>query len=210
MAFELPTLPYEYTALEPVIDEQTMHLHHEKHHAAYIEKLNNALSEVEGKGSEELQNLTIQQLMRRVHDLPDDIKKAVQNNGGGHANHSLFWEVMRAPKENNVPDEKLSEAIDKTFGSFESFKEEFAKAALGQFGSGWAWLTVENGELHVCVTPNQDNPWMKGNTPILGLDVWEHAYYLKYQNKRADYIEAWWKVVNWAKVEENFLLASQS
>jgi Fe-Mn family superoxide dismutase len=210
MAFELPTLPYDHNALEPVIDEQTMQLHHEKHHATYIEKLNTALSEAEGDGNEEFQNLTIHQLLRRVEELPEDIKTAVRNNGGGHANHSLFWEVMRAPQKENLPEGTGAEAINSTFGNFEAFKEEFAKAGLGQFGSGWAWLTVENGELHVCSTPNQDNPWMKGNTPILGLDVWEHAYYLKYQNKRADYIEAWWQVVNWAKVEENFSLAPNS
>lgn len=206
MAFELPQLPYAYNALEPVIDEQTMHLHHEKHHAGYVEKLNAAL-----QNYEDLQNLSIEDLLAQVDDLPDDIRTAVQNNGGGHANHSLFWEIMRAPQENNVPSGKISEAINTTFGSFDEFKKQFTEKAMSVFGSGWTFLMVtKEGQLQLKRHSFQNSPLMQGNNPILGLDVWEHAYYLKYQNRRVEYVEAWWAVVNWAKVEDLFTLAPQS
>lgn len=206
MAFELPQLPYAYNALEPVIDEQTMHLHHEKHHAGYVEKLNAAL-----QNHEDLQNLSIEDLLAQVDDLPDDIRTAVQNNGGGHANHSLFWEIMRAPQENNVPSGKISEAINTTFGSFDEFKKQFTEKAMSVFGSGWTFLMVtKEGQLQLKRHSFQNSPLMQGNKPILGLDVWEHAYYLKYQNRRVEYVEAWWAVVNWAKVEDLFTLAPQS
>ena len=194
--FELPELPYAYDALEPHIDKETMNIHHTKHHNGYVTKLNDAL-----EGQSELQNASLEELLADIDKLPADIQTAVRNNGGGHANHSLFWTVM-SPSGGGNPTGKLAEAIDAKFGSFDDFKTEFANAGAGQFGSGWAWLVVDNGELAVTSTPNQDTPIMDGKTPILGLDVWEHAYYLNYQNKRPDYISAFWNVVDWNKVAE--------
>ncbi len=197
MAFKLPDLPYDYQALAEVIDEKTMRIHHQKHHGGYVAKLNAAL-----EGHEELEIKSLEELLSDIDSLPMEIATAVRNNGGGHANHSLFWEVMSP--EGGKPTGKLSTAINEEWGSLEKFKEEFGKEALGRFGSGWAWLTVEEGKLHVCSTPNQDTPLMQGNIPVLGLDVWEHAYYLKYQNDRAKYVEAFWKIVNWQEVEKRF------
>ncbi len=194
--FTLPELPYAPNALEPFIDEQTMQIHHDKHHATYVKNLNDALA-----GHDDLLNMDITDLIKNLDQVPEDIRKKVQNNGGGHANHSLFWTLMipNGPKEASG---ELLDAINTTFGDFATFKEKFAAAGLGRFGSGWAWLVVNNGALEIMDTANQDSPLSVGNTPILGLDVWEHAYYLKYQNKRADYIENWWNVVNWEKVQE--------
>jgi Fe-Mn family superoxide dismutase len=200
MSFMLPKLDYSFDALEPHIDAKTMEIHHDKHHAAYVEKLNAAL-----EGHEDLQKMDIVELITNLDKVPEDIRTAVRNNGGGHANHSFFWTVM-APDAGGEPGGALAEAINKTFGSFEDFKTKFKEAAVGRFGSGWAWLCSQNGKLHVCSTPNQDSTVMedKNHAPLLGLDVWEHAYYLKYQNKRPDYIDAWWSVVNWSQVEKYF------
>ncbi|MFS8523559.1 MAG: superoxide dismutase [Limnochordales bacterium] len=196
---ELPALPYAYDALEPYIDAQTMEIHHTKHHQAYVNGLNAALEKYP-----ELQNKTVEELLRDFKNIPADIQTAVRNHGGGHANHSLFWTIM-GPNAGGTPQGSLAEAILKAFGSFEAFKEEFSQAAATRFGSGWAWLVVDrDGNLKVYSTPNQDNPLMNGDTPILGLDVWEHAYYLKYQNRRPEYIENFWNVVNWAAVKENY------
>ncbi|MBT9260016.1 MAG: superoxide dismutase [Clostridiales bacterium] len=195
--FELPSLPYPYDALEPHIDARTMEIHHQGHHGTYVKNLNAAL-----EGHPELQQKSLEDLLSGLAQVPESIRTAVRNNGGGHANHSLFWEIM-SPQGGGEPKGKLAGDIQATFGSFEKFKEEFTKAALGRFGSGWAWLVVNPaGKLEVISTPNQDNPIMDGQKPVLGLDVWEHAYYLKYQNRRADYVAAWWNVVNWPKVEE--------
>ena len=191
----LPTLPYEYNALEPHIDEQTMRIHHTKHHQAYIDKLNGAI-----KGTK-FENMNVDELLRNLNDVPENIRTVVRNHGGGHSNHSFFWMIM-APKAGGTPSGSIAEAIEKDFGSFEKFKEEFASAGLNRFGSGWAWLVSEKGNLAVISTPNQDSPLMENKIPILGVDVWEHAYYLKYQNKRADYMSSWWNVVNWKKVSE--------
>ncbi|GAB4196404.1 MAG: superoxide dismutase [Thermoflexibacter sp.] len=200
MAFELPALPYDKAALEPHIDAMTMEIHHGRHHNTYVTNLNNAV-----KGTE-MENMSIEDLMKNISKYP----VAVRNNGGGHYNHSLFWQIM-SPNGGGEPTGDLAAAINAKFGSYASFKEEFAKAAVGRFGSGWAWLIVDNGELKICSTPNQDNPLMDLNpdkgTPILGLDVWEHAYYLKYQNKRPDYITAFWNVVNWAEVANRYAQA---
>lgn len=198
MAFELPALPYAHNALEPHIDTATMEIHHGKHHAAYVNNLNAAIAGTENEGK------SLEELMANISKLP----AAVRNNGGGHYNHSLFWSIM-APNARGEPTGKLADAINHTFGSFAAFKEEFAKAGATRFGSGWAWLCVENGKLKVCSTPNQDNPLMDvvtdcNGTPILGLDVWEHAYYLHYQNRRPDYISAFWSVVNWAEVSRRY------
>jgi Fe-Mn family superoxide dismutase len=197
MAFELPALPYDKAALEPHIDATTMEIHHGRHHNAYVTNLNAAV-----KGTE-MENLSVEDLMKNMSKYP----APVRNNGGGHYNHSLFWQLM-SPTGGGEPTGSLAAAIDAKFGSFATFKEEFAKAGVGRFGSGWAWLIVENGGLKICSTPNQDNPLMDLNpdkgTPILALDVWEHAYYLKYQNKRPDYIAAFWNVVNWAEVNKRF------
>lgn len=198
MAFELPALPYAHNALEPHIDTATMEIHHGKHHAAYVNNLNAAIAGTENEGK------SLEELMASISKLP----AAVRNNGGGHYNHSLFWSIM-APNAGGEPTGKLADAINHTFGSFAAFKEEFAKAGATRFGSGWAWLCVENGKLKVCSTPNQDNPLMDvvtdcNGTPILGLDVWEHAYYLHYQNRRPDYISAFWSVVNWAEVSRRY------
>jgi Fe-Mn family superoxide dismutase len=196
--FELPALPYSFDALEPHIDAQTMEIHHDRHHATYVNNLNAAL-----EGHEELANKTIEDLMRNLDSVPESIRTAVRNNGGGHYNHTLFWEIM-SPNGGGEPTNELANAINEAFGSFEKMKEEFAKAATTRFGSGWAWLIVDGGKLAITSTPNQDNPLMEGKTPILGLDVWEHAYYLKYQNKRPDYISAWWNVVNWDEVTKRY------
>lgn len=196
--FTLPDLPYAYNALEPYIDEQTMRIHHDKHHGAYVKNLNDAIA-----GSEQLSNVTIEQLLATLDQVPDTVRTKVQNNGGGHANHMLFWQVM-APKSRGEPSGTFAEAIQSTFGNFTQFQEKFSSAGIGRFGSGWVWLIVDGGRLSILDTPNQDTPLMRGKTPILGLDVWEHAYYLKYQNMRADYIQAWWNVVNWTEVENRF------
>jgi Fe-Mn family superoxide dismutase len=193
--FKLPDLRYDYGALEPHIDGETMRIHHGKHHAGYVENLNKALDGVKNTKD-------VDEVLRNLDSLPEKIRQAVRNNGGGHANHTLFWEIM-SPK-GGKPEGELKEAINNTFGSLETLKEKFTEAALGRFGSGWAWLVVDNGDLEIKSTPNQDSPYLDGDTPILGVDVWEHAYYLNYQNRRADYIKAWWNVVNWDKVGEIF------
>ncbi|WP_028273700.1 superoxide dismutase [Atopococcus tabaci] len=198
MAYNLPELPYDYNALEPYIDEQTMRLHHDKHHNTYVTKVNSAL-----ENHPELAELSIEELMQKLDTVPEDIRTAVRNNGGGHANHSLFWTIL-SPNGGGEPEGELKEAIESAFGSFDEFKEKFAAAAAGRFGSGWAWLVVNNGKLEVVDTLNQDSPLSQGLTPILGLDVWEHAYYLKYQNKRPEYISAFWNVVNWEEVARRF------
>ncbi|WP_342514019.1 superoxide dismutase [Sporosarcina sp. FSL K6-1522] len=198
--FTLPALPYGFDALEPVIDQQTMEIHHGKHHQAYVNNLNAAL-----EGHEELSGKTLEQLLANIDALPESIRAAVRNNGGGHFNHSLFWELLAAPSENNVPTGDLAAAIDKRFGSFDKFKEEFAKAGATRFGSGWAWLVVNSDkQIEVTSTPNQDSPIMTGETAILGLDVWEHAYYLAYQNRRPDYIANFFKIVNWDAVSAKY------
>ncbi len=199
MAYELPPLPYPYDALEPHIDEQTMRIHHDKHHAAYVNNVNNAL-----EGYPELQAKSIEDLLKDLSAIPENIRMAVRNNGGGHANHTLFWAIM-GPSGGGQPGGALGAAIDKAFGSFDAFKEKFSNAGITRFGSGWAWLAVDSkGELSVLSTPNQDTPISDGLTPILGMDVWEHAYYLKYQNRRPDYVAAWWSVVNWDEVARRF------
>lgn len=202
MAYELPTLPYPTDALEPHIDQRTMEIHHGKHHAAYVANLNNAVA-----GKPELESKSVEDLIADLDAVPEEIRTAVRNNGGGHANHSLFWTVI-GPNAGGQPDGDLAAAIDAAFGSFDAFQEAFAKAATTRFGSGWAWLSVRNGKLEVTSTPNQDSPLMDGATPILGLDVWEHAYYLHYQNRRPDYIKAFWNVVDWNAVAQRFAAAS--
>jgi len=194
MAYELPPLPYPKEALEPHIDAQTMEIHHGKHHATYVTNLNKAIA-----GKADLEKKSIEELISNMNAIPEDIRGVVRNNGGGHANHSMFWRIM-GPKSGGAPTGKLAEDINATFGSFDAFKEKFEAAGLGRFGSGWAWLIVKGGKLEITSTPNQDNPLMDGNKPVLGCDVWEHAYYLKYQNKRADYLKGWWNVVNWSEV----------
>lgn len=194
MNHQLPDLPYPYDALEPHIDAQTMELHHDKHHQGYVNKLNAALEK-----HPELSDKPLEELLANLNDVPGDIRTAVQNHGGGHYNHSLFWKVM-SPDGGGEPEGEIAEAINDTFGGFDKFKEEFANAATGQFGSGWAWLVVDSGKLAITSTPNQNTPLSSGQTPILGLDVWEHAYYISYKNKRGDYIEAWWNIVNWSEV----------
>ena len=198
MTYTLPDLHYAYDALEPYIDEETMHLHHDKHHNTYVTNLNAAIEKYP-----ELGEKTIEELLSDMDAIPTDIKTAVRNNGGGHANHSFFWEIM-APNAGGEPTGEIKEAINEAFGDFSSFKEEFKKAAVGRFGSGWAWLVMENGKLAITSTANQDSPLMEGKTPILGLDVWEHAYYLKYKNVRPDYIAAFWNVINWDEVNKRF------
>lgn len=202
MAYKLPDLPYEYNALEPHIDERTMKIHHTKHHQGYTDKVNAAL---EGHS---FADLPIEEVLSRINEVPEDKRQAVINNGGGYANHTLFWEVL-SPDGGGEPEGKLADDIKKSFGSFDEFKEKFSNAAAGQFGSGWGWLCVDSsGGLKVVSTPNQDSPYMNGLTPILGLDVWEHAYYLNYQNRRPDYISAFWNVVNWEQVAKNYEDAS--
>ena len=190
---ELPKLPYAYDALEPAIDARTMELHHSKHHATYVAKLNEALAKEPA-----WQGRPIEELLLNLDTLPPSIRMAVRNHGGGHHNHSLFWTMMRPPRENNAPEGDLAEAINKTFGNYDAFQEEFTKNALGLFGSGWVWFVKDTaGELKIIANGNQDSPLMQKLVPILGLDVWEHAYYLNYQNRRADYVAAWWNIVNW-------------
>ena len=196
--FTLPELPYAFDALAPHIDEETMKIHHGRHHNTYVTNLNNAI-----EGHADLADKNLEELISNLDALPEGIRTAVRNNGGGHANHTLFWEVM-SPNGGGEPTGELLDAINSTFGSFDAFKEEFAKAGATRFGSGWAWLIVDNGKLAVTSTPNQDTPVMEGKTPILGLDVWEHAYYLNYQNKRPDYISAFWNVVNWDEVAKRY------
>jgi len=199
MAHELPALPYSYDALEPYIDAQTMEIHHSKHHAAYVNGLNNALVDYP-----HLQGKALHDLLADLDAIPEAIRTAVRNSGGGHSNHTFFWELM-GPNAGGEPNGELADAISAAFGDFASFKDLFSKAAATRFGSGWAWLVKKpDGTLEVLSTPNQDTPISQGSKPILGLDVWEHAYYLKYQNRRPDYIAAWWNVVNWAVVAKNF------
>ena len=192
MAHELPALPYAHDALEPFIDTMTMQIHHGKHHATYVTNLNAALEQYP-----DFQKTSIDDLVRNLATVPEAIRTAVRNNGGGHANHAMFWQIM-APKAGGDPSGPLADAIKASFGSFEAFKGEFKKAALGRFGSGWAWLVNTGGKLAIESTPNQDSPAMEGKQAVMGIDVWEHAYYLKYQNRRADYVDAWWSVVNWS------------
>ena len=199
MAFTLPPLPYDYAALEPHIDEQTMRIHHDKHHDAYVKNLNAAL-----ESHPDLQKQSIEELIGGIDRLPEAIRTPVRNNGGGHANHTLFWEIM-TPGGARDPSGELANAITSSFGGLAQFKEQFAKACAGRFGSGWAWLVNDgNGGLAIESTPNQDSPLMDGKTPVLGCDVWEHAYYLKYQNRRPDYVSAWWNVVNWTEAGKRF------
>jgi Fe-Mn family superoxide dismutase len=200
MPFEVPPLPYDYAALEPHIDEETMRLHHDKHHQAYVDKANAALEGTEWADKD------VEEVIRNLDALPADKQGPVRNNGGGHLNHSLFWESM-SPGGGGAPDGDLAAAIDQAFGSFDAFKEQFEQAGVNQFGSGWAWLVLDGGNLVVTSTPNQDNPVSQGRTPLVGNDVWEHAYYLKYQNRRPDYLKAWWNVVNWGKVAERYAAA---
>jgi len=197
MAYEVPPLPYAYNALEPHIDEQTMHLHHDKHHAAYVTKLNGAVEK-----HPDLQKKSPEDLIRNLNSLPEEIRGVVRNNGGGHVNHTMFWQIM-GPHKGGAPSGAIAEAINKAFGSFDAFKEKFEAAGVNQFGSGWAWLVrTKSGEFKVKSTPNQDNPISNGEFPIMGNDVWEHAYYLKYQNRRPDYLKAWWNVVNWDEINK--------
>ena len=204
MAYELPKLPYAYDALEPHIDARTMEIHHTKHHQAYITNVNNAI-----KGKADLEKKSVEDLISDLSAVPEDIRTVVRNNGGGHANHSFFWKIM-GPNAGGEPKGKLADDIKSTFGSFDAFKEKFAAAGAGRFGSGWVWLVVNNGKLEICSAANQDNPLMAKaiagceGKPVLGLDVWEHSYYLKYQNRRPDYIKAWWNVVNWDAVAKNY------
>lgn len=198
MTYTLPDLPYAFDALEPYIDEETMHLHHDKHHNTYVTNLNAAIEKYP-----ELGEKSIEELLSDMDAIPSDIQTAVRNNGGGHANHSFFWKIM-APNAGGEPTGAIKDAINETFGDFATFKEEFKKAAAGRFGSGWAWLVLEDGKLAITSTANQDSPLMEGKKPVLGLDVWEHAYYLKYKNVRPDYIKAFWNVVNWDEVNKHF------
>lgn len=202
MAHTLPPLPYDKTALEPHIDALTMEIHHDRHHNAYVTNLNNAIA-----GKADLEAMSVEDLCKNLGKVPEEIRTAVRNNGGGHWNHTFFWNIM-APKAGGAPGGDLGAAINAAFASFDAFKEAFGKAAVGRFGSGWAWLVKKDGKLAITSTPNQDNPLMDGSgTPIIGIDVWEHAYYLKYQNKRPDYIAAWWNVVNWNAAAERFAKA---
>ncbi len=194
MAHQLPPLPYDFAALEPHIDAQTMQIHHDKHHAAYVNNLNAALEK-----HPDLQSKSVEELLRDISTVPEDIRTAVRNNGGGHMNHTMFWQIM-GPKAGGSPSGALGDAIKASFGSFDGFKDQFTKAATGRFGSGWAWLIDGGGKLSVESTANQDQPIMEGKKAILGCDVWEHAYYLKYQNRRPDYVAAWWNTVNWSAV----------
>jgi superoxide dismutase, Fe-Mn family len=198
MAHEVPPLPYDFNALEPHIDEQTMRIHHDKHHGAYVSNLNAALEK-----HPQLQQKSVEDLLRNINTVPEDIRTAVRNNGGGHANHTMFWEIM-GPKKGGVPSGALGDAIKSTFGSFDEFKKQLTDAGIKRFGSGWAWLIDAGGKLVIESTANQDNPLMEGKKPIFGVDVWEHAYYLKYQNRRPDYLAAWWNVVNWDAVGKRF------
>jgi superoxide dismutase, Fe-Mn family len=199
MAFTVPPLPYDYGALEPHIDTQTMQIHHDKHHAAYVNNLNAAL-----EGNADLQNATIEEILNNIKDVPESIRQAVINNGGGHANHTMFWEIM-GPNGGGEPSGALAQAINTAFGDFNSLKAKINDAGVKRFGSGWSWLVMgQDGKLQVISTANQDSPYLQGLTPILGVDVWEHAYYLKYQNRRPDYLTAWWNTVNWEAVAKRF------
>jgi Fe-Mn family superoxide dismutase len=207
VAYDLPPLPYEYNALEPTIDEETMHLHHEKHHNTYVTNLNNALEQ-----HPDADPGSIEELLANINNVPEDIRRAVRNNGGGHSNHTMFWQIM-GPNGGGEPVGDLAGAIDQGFGSFDSFKEQWAAAAApgALFGSGWAWLiAAPDGSLTIETTQNQDSPLMEGKLPIIGLDVWEHAYYLKYQNRRPEYIDNWWNVVNWEEAERRYQAARSS
>jgi len=198
MVFKLPELNYSYDALEPHIDKLTMETHYTKHHQAYINNANNALED-----QDKFKDMDVVELLQSLDELPDEIRIAVRNNAGGHYNHSLFWEIM-SPEGGGDPEGELGKKIEEDLGGFEKFKEDFKKAALGRFGSGWAWLVLDDGKLKVVSSANQDNPISDGKIPLMGLDVWEHAYYLKYMNKRGDYIDAWWNVVDWNKIQEKF------
>ena len=202
-AFKLPPLPYAFDALEPYIDAKTMEIHHDKHHGTYVNNLNKAL-----EGHADLQKLSIEELLRGIERVPETIRTAVRNNGGGHANHSMFWMIMKKGG-GGEPKGEIAEAIKSAFGSFADFKTKFNDAATKRFGSGWAWLLVSGGKLAIESTANQDSPLMEGKKPVMGLDVWEHAYYLKYQNRRPEYIEAWWNVVNWDQINENLSAAKK-
>lgn len=203
MAFELPALPYDFSALEPHIDAQTMQLHHDKHHQTYVTNLNNAL-----QGQSQFESMSVEDLMRHINEIPENIRTAVRNNGGGHANHSMFWQIMK-PNGGGAPTGALADAINSTFGSFEQFKTTFNDNGAKRFGSGWTWLVVDqSGKLQALSTANQDSPLMDGQHPVMGNDVWEHAYYLKYQNRRPDYLAAWWNVVNWDEVAKRFQQAT--
>ncbi len=201
MAYSLPDLPYDYSALEPHIDAKTMEIHHTKHHQTYVDKLNAAI-----EGKDNLQYDHVDDLLKNFDAVPQDVKGAVRNHGGGHSNHTLFWSIM-GPDAGGEPSGEVASAIDDSFGSFKEFQEKFNTAATTHFGSGWAWLVLDAGKLDVISLPNQDSPLMNGKVPILGLDVWEHAYYLKYQNRRPEYLKAWWNVVNWSKVAERYSAA---
>jgi Fe-Mn family superoxide dismutase len=196
MAHTLPPLPYATDALEPHIDKQTMEIHHGKHHAAYVNNLNAALEK-----HPELQSKSIDELLRGINTVPEDIRAAVRNNGGGHLNHTMFWQIM-GPNAGGAPTGAIADAISSSFGSFDAFKEQFSKAGVGRFGSGWAWVIASGGKLTIESTPNQDSPIMEGKAAVFGIDVWEHAYYLKYQNRRPDYISAWFNVVNWTEINK--------
>lgn len=198
MAYELPKLPYAYDALEPNFDKETMEIHHTKHHNTYVTKLNDAL-----KGHDDLASKSVDELVADLNSVPEDIRTAVRNNGGGHSNHTFFWQIL-SPNGGGEPTGAIKDAIESTFGSLDAFKEKFAEAATGRFGSGWAWLVVNNGNLEITSTANQDSPLTDGKTPVLGLDVWEHAYYLKFQNRRPEYITTFWNVVNWDEVNKRF------
>jgi Fe-Mn family superoxide dismutase len=198
--YKLPVLPYEYNALEPYIDEQTMRLHHTKHHQTYVDKLNAAL-----KDHPEARKKSLEELLMHLEGVPEGIRGAVRNHGGGHFNHSFFWNEMKNGKQS--PSGEVAEAIGKKFGSADKFKEAFSASAAGVFGSGWCWLVMNRGDLEIITTPNQDNPLMQGKKPVMGLDVWEHAYYLKYQSRRPEYIQNWWNVVNWEQVDKNYKAA---
>jgi Fe-Mn family superoxide dismutase len=199
MAFTVPPLPYAFDALEPYIDKQTMEIHHDKHHGAYVTNLNKAL-----ESAPDLQNKTIEELLaNNCSIVPENIRTAVRNNGGGHINHSMFWQIM-APKAGGTPSGNVAQAITSAFGGFDQFKEKFNAAGTGRFGSGWAWLVKTGGKVDIVSTPNQDSPVMEGKLPVMGVDVWEHAYYLKYQNRRPEYLAAWWNVVNWPEIEKRF------
>ena len=203
MAHEVPPLPYDYAGLEPYIDAETMHLHHDKHHQAYVNNLNAAIEK-----HPELSKHSAEELLRNLNTVPEDIRTAVRNNAGGHVNHTMFWQIMK-PKGGGEPTGKIADQIKKDFGNFEDFKKQFNDAAAKQFGSGWGWLLSEGGKLKIITTANQDSPLMNGRFPILGNDVWEHAYYLKYQNRRPDYLAAWWNVVNWDEINKRFELAGK-
>jgi len=199
MAFTVPPLPYAFDALEPYIDKQTMEIHHDKHHGAYVTNLNKAL-----ESAPDLQNKTVEELLaNNCAIVPENIRTAVRNNGGGHINHSMFWQIM-APKAGGNPSGNVAQAINSTFGSFDQFKEKMNAAGVGRFGSGWAWLVKSGGKVDIISTANQDSPVMEGKFPVMGVDVWEHAYYLKYQNRRPEYMAAWWNVVNWPEIEKRF------